>query len=409
MIRTPLTSPFAPGSDHIPEIWAGRQAELADFSAVVAPRRLAGLYERGRVVLGEPGIGKSVLVNRIAAAAKAEGHWVAEAVRLAAGEDAVSHLAEALRALVLSQSSDARIGAAAAGLLGRIDELTLPVVGGGVKIGDRADRNRHRGVLRLLVELGRLAHADRALVVLRLDEVQHLRGDELSKVLTVLGDALNEEVEERDPTGQVRRRKLPIAVYLSGLPEFSLRADKARTTFTRRFKLLDLEPLEDEDLREALLAFEGAGYPVLTDDGPACVTMERGAIDLVVHGCMGSPYLFQLIGDAAWSAGSGAVITRAEAQRGTAAARREIRANAELRVAGLTAKQLAYLRAAASIDTPARTAGAVAAVLGATSESLGPTARALDERHRLIRRLAGRVEFRSAAIERWLREDDPGG
>ena len=52
-VRTPLISPFAPGSDHVPEVWAGRQPELADFETVAAPRRLAGVYERGRAFLGE--------------------------------------------------------------------------------------------------------------------------------------------------------------------------------------------------------------------------------------------------------------------------------------------------------------------------------------------------------------------
>jgi nucleoside-triphosphatase THEP1 len=32
------------------------------------------VYERGRAVLGEPGIGKSVLVNRIARMAETDGH-----------------------------------------------------------------------------------------------------------------------------------------------------------------------------------------------------------------------------------------------------------------------------------------------------------------------------------------------
>lgn len=133
-VRSPLNNPFAPGSDHVPEVWAGRQPELGDFTSVVAPRRLAGVYERGRVVLGEPGIGKSVLVNRIARTAAADGHWVTSQVRLAAGEDAVAHLAEALRDLVSAHSLDAALGRTAGGLLGRIEQITMPLIGGGVKI-----------------------------------------------------------------------------------------------------------------------------------------------------------------------------------------------------------------------------------------------------------------------------------
>lgn len=407
-VRTPLNSPFAPGSDHVPEVWAGRQPELADFETVAAARRLAGVYERGRAVLGEPGIGKSVLVNRIARMAKTDGHWVTPPVRLARGENCLARLAEALRDLTSAQSLDAAVGRAVKGLLGRIEEITLPVLGGGVKLrGSSAAANPHRDVFRLLVELCRLAHARHRLVLVRIDEVQHLHGDQLSQVLTVLGDALNEEVEERDAAGILRSRKLPLVVYLSGLPEFMLRANAARTTFSRRFKPIDLEPLEEADLREALAPFTGAGWPVLTDEGPARVHFSPEAVDLTVERCLGSPYLFQLVGDAAWNAGSGAVVSAEDVQRGYLSARREIRAYMELRLADLTEKQLAYLRAAASLPAGQRTAGRVAAQLGTTSEAVGYTAQALDERHRVIRRVAGKVVFRSAALEALLCGDLP--
>lgn len=407
LVRSPVNSPFAPGSDHIPEVWAGRQAELADFELVAAPRRLAGVYDRGRVVLGEPGIGKSVLVGRIARQASAEGHWVAEAIRLAAGEQAVARLAATVRALAAAHSLDAAIGRAAGGLLDRVEEIALPVVGGGLKVRQPPQPNPHRDVFRLLVAVCHLAHAERRLVLLRIDEVQQLSGHQLSQVLTVLGDALNEEVEERDAAGIARQRKLPLLVYLSGLPEFSLRANAARTTFSRRFKLLDLEPLEEADLREALAPFTGDGWPVLTDEGPARVHFASDAVDEIVARCLGSPYLFQLVGDAAWNAGSGAVVTAEEVRRGYLATRREISAYLHLRLADLTDKQVAYLRAAASVPEPERTAGRVAAQLGTTSDTLGAVAQALDERHRVIRRVSGRVLFRSAALEALLRGELP--
>lgn len=173
-------------------------------------------------------------------------------------------------------------------------------------------------------------------MVVRLDEVQQLRGDQLSQVLTVLGDALNEEVAERDAAGIVRSRTVPLAVYLSGLPEFSIRANAARTTFSRRFKPIDLEALEEADLRAALAPFASAGWAVLADDGPARVHFSPEAVDIVVERCLGSPYLFQLVGDAAWNAGSGPIVSAEEVRRGYRSARREIQAYMEIRLADLT-------------------------------------------------------------------------
>ena len=61
-----LNNPFEPGSGAVPPIWVGRDDELADITSRLVPRRRAGLFERGRTYLGDPGLGKSVLVNRIA-------------------------------------------------------------------------------------------------------------------------------------------------------------------------------------------------------------------------------------------------------------------------------------------------------------------------------------------------------
>lgn len=72
-LRRPVDNPFVQGSDHVPAVWARRAEEIADWHAVLRPRRLAGEYERGRAVLGEPGIGKSVLVNRLADEAASVG------------------------------------------------------------------------------------------------------------------------------------------------------------------------------------------------------------------------------------------------------------------------------------------------------------------------------------------------
>ena len=65
-MRTPLDSPFSPGSDTVPRVWAGGTSQLGDWRDVLRPRRVAGIHERGRTVLGEAGSGKSSLVRRIA-------------------------------------------------------------------------------------------------------------------------------------------------------------------------------------------------------------------------------------------------------------------------------------------------------------------------------------------------------
>jgi hypothetical protein len=402
-MRSPQVNPFLPGSDAIPPVWAGRSYEIADFIDIVSARRLAGIYERGRIVIGEPGIGKSVLVNRLAVDAREAGHWVLPGVRLAAGDNPVTRLLAATRTLLESRRVGAALGAALTRVFERVTEVTVPVVGGGVRLADpRPEAVGHELLTEVLIELAAAAGGDNRLLFVRVDEVQHLEGSGLSQLLTSLGDTLNAEA----PSPPGIETKLPFAVYLSGLPEFYARASAAGATFARRFKPLELGPLEDADLQLALTAFTTDGWEILGDEGPTTVRMAPAAAEVVIEAAHGSPFLFQLVGEAAWNAGSGEVITVEEAVRGVAATRRETAAHFDLRLSGLTDLQQDYLRAAALLAPEKRTAGEVAARLGSTSPRLASTARTLDERHRLIRRRGGKIRFRSPGLLEYLRGMD---
>lgn len=51
-------------------------------------------------------------------------------------------------------------------------------------------------------------------------------------------------------------RALPIAVYLTGLPEFADMTDgRTGATFARRFQTTTLEAIDDDDLGSALQPF----------------------------------------------------------------------------------------------------------------------------------------------------------
>jgi hypothetical protein len=404
-MRSPSNNPFLPGADRVPDVWAGRGLEIADFSGIVRPRRLAGLHERGRAVLGEFGIGKSALVNRIADDAAAAGDWVPARVRAARGADVLQLLTESLAAFVRQRSADARPGRAGGGLLRRLEEVTLPVVGGGVRLrADAPAPNAYRGVHDALVELAALAGEEGRLLLVRIDEIQNVTSPEaLSQLLTVLGDAL-EATATRVGAGGIRREDaLPLAVYVSGLPDFHDLAAAAGATFSRRFRTLELEPLEDADLREALRPFTTDGWPVLGEDGEARVVLDVEAADLLVEVPVGDPFLFQLAGEAAWNAGAGPVITGEEARRGWQSARREVERYVGSRLRGLSDLQLEVLRAAAALPADRRASGEVARAVGRRSSAeIASTTRSLDVEHRLIRREAGRIVFRSPAVEAYL-------
>ncbi len=113
----------------------------------------------------------------------------------------------------------------------------------------------HRALTEVLVEIGRAAISNDAVVLIHIDEVQNITDENLlSQVLIALGDAITQEVVIEVPRGRKVARSLPIAVYLTGLPEFDDRSGARKgATFARRFATTTLEPLGDDDLRSALV------------------------------------------------------------------------------------------------------------------------------------------------------------
>lgn len=329
-MRTPENCPFEPGSDRVPTIWVGRVDELNDFTARVVGRRAAGVYERGRLLLGEPGIGKSVLANRIAEDARAAGHVVAPEIRFPKGAAPAALLAESL----LAAAADADLPTAdrtLGDLLGRIRRLTLPTGAGPVELS------------------------------------------------------------------------LPLAVYLTGLPEFVDQAtSEAGSTFARRFRPMLLGPLDDADVRAALHAFLTDGWVVVGDDGPEPVYMTEDAVDRILARCLGDPFLFQLVGQTAWDAGTGALIDGDQVEAGWRRARQEAARHVERQLHRLPQQERALLEAMVGLPEDDRTASRIAAEMGYDAVSrIGTPAARLDSDRGLIER-GKPYRFRVRTVEAYL-------
>lgn len=408
-MRTPLDSPFSPGSDTVPEVWAGRAAQLSDWRDVLRPRRLAGIHERGRTILGEVGSGKSSLVRRIARDAADAGDWVTPQLRIPSGTDPIKRLAVALLDLAsaagLATAREQRMSE----LLRRVETVAIS----GVSLSVRAQEGPepYTVLTDLLIEIGRAAIQRRdVMVLIHIDEVQNITDESArSQLLTALGDALAHEETIAVPGGVQVDRGLPIAVYLTGLPEFSDMAG-ARTgaTFARRFRTITLDAIDDGALMAALQPFVTEGWPIASDGGDADrVFMEPAAQRAIVKLACGEPFLFQLAGERAWYAGTGNLITAAQVRTGWRDAAPEAEAHVQRILDRLPTRERQFLETMAGLDPEERTLTNIARAAGyAKGTDAGPTAQRLDLTRRIIRR--GRpYRFRHRAIEAYLTSDWP--
>ena len=408
-MRSPLDSPFSPGSDTVPEVWAGRTSHLSDWRDVLRPRRAAGLHERGRTILGEAGSGKSSLVRRIAREASQSGDWTTPQLRIPSGTDSLKRVASAL----LDLSSAAGLAAAREKRIGDLLRRVETVAASGVSLSMRAQDGPepYIALTDLLIEIGRAAiRRGDVVVVIHIDEVQNI-GDEnaRSQLLIALGDALTHEETVDVPGGLQIERGLPIAVYLTGLPEFAdMTGARKGATFARRFRTTTLGAIDDDALMSALQPFVTEGWPIADDaGGVGRVYMEPAAQRAIVELAHGEPFLFQLAGERAWYAGTDGLITAEHVRTGWRDAAPEAEAHVQRILDRLPPRERHFLEAMAALPPEERTLTNIARSMGyERTTDAGPTAQRLDLTRGIIRR--GRpYDFRHRAVGAYLTSEWP--
>lgn len=367
------------------------------------PRRIAGLPERGRTILGEPGLGKSALVRRIAREAAAAGDWVTPQLRIPSGADPLKLVADAILSLAdqagLPSLREKRI----AGLLGRVQSVAASGIS--LSLHQAAGPEPYVVLSDLLVEVGRAALTRGNLALIHIDEVQNVTDENaLSQLLIALGDALTYEEPVAVPGGARVDRSLPLAVYLTGLPDFEdIAGARKGATFARRFRTTTLTALADDDVASALQEFVLDGWEVADGHGGVGrIRMDPDAAAAIVDLCRGEPFLFQLAGERAWYAGTGDTITREQVVNGWRGARSEATAHVERILSRLPARESEFLRAMAELPADERTLTRIASAIGyAKATDAGPVSQRLDTVRGIIGR-GTRYTFRHRAVEAYL-------
>lgn len=404
-MRTAVDNPFMPGSDSVPMVWAGRLDQMNEWRLVIRPRRAAGIPERGRTILGEAGVGKSTLVRRIARQAEKDGDWVTPQIRIPSGTDPLKAVAKAILTLADRASLAAATGRKIQDVLDRV--RAVAAAGISLTVDRREGPEPYSALTELLVEVGVAAARQNVAVLVHIDEVQNIASEDvLSQLLVCLGDAIAYEHVTQAPGGQEITSVLPIAVYLTGLPEFAdMAGAKKGATFARRFATTHLEPIDDNDLRLALRPFVTPGWSVA--QGTSVVQMTEAAVEEIIRLCCGEPFLFQLAGERAWYAGTDPVIGIEDVRKGWSQVHREATTHIERILARLPDRERQMLDAMAGLPPAGRSATAIAHAMGFTSATqAGPTAQRLDTVRGIVNRGAP-YSFRHRAVEAYLTSEWP--
>lgn len=351
----PAENPFAPGAGTPPPELAGRDDVLAD--AEVSLRRIiSGTPDRGHLLLGLRGVGKTVLLNRIDDIATELG-YLTLSFEASEGGRLADQLAPRLNAALIKLSRVEKAKATAkAGLhlLRNFASAFRVTIGGvDVQVGRADEPGADTGDLEidlpdLLVAVGLAAKSAGTAVAILIDEVQYLTEQELSATIRAIH--------------LISQKNLPVILVGAGLPQLAALAGDAKSYAERLFRYPRIDKLDHAAARAAI-------ETPLHRKG---VRIEADALERMIQATQGYPYFLQEWGSFAWRAADASPITDADVARAGEDALLQLDNDFfRVRFDRLTPTERDYMRAMASLGPGPHPSGAIAEALGKTTSAVG--------------------------------------
>ena len=353
----PLRNPFAPGAGTPPPELSGREALLARAAQALG-RVQNGRTEKGLVLVGLRGVGKTVLLNEIRRRAQAQGLRTC-LVEAHEGKSLPALLIPHLRRVLLDLD---RAEALSATVKRALRVLKSFMTGWKTKIGEvevtldidpetgAADSGDLEADLpELIAAIGEAAAARNSALALFIDEIQYFKPAELSALIMALH--------------RVAQERLPVALFAAGLPQVTALFGHSKSYAERLFDFPEigaLSPLE---------AIEALAKPAAAE----AVYFDEAALGLIYQQTRGYPFFVQEWGYHCWNCAPAPRIGLADAQTASDIALRRLDEGFfRVRFDRLTPREKNYLRAMAELGPGPHRSGEVAARLEKKSPALAP-------------------------------------
>lgn len=345
----PILNPFAPGAGTTPPALAGRD-ELVQKMVVALGRIRLGRPAKSILMVGLRGVGKTVLLGRIAAHARSQG---AQVLSIEAPEQRslpatlAPELRQVLLRLSLGDRSRDLAQRALRGLAGFVKGLQLRYADIELRLDVEpepglADSGALEPDLAQLLELvGEAAKAADSSIVFLIDELQYVPEEQLAALITALHRAA--------------QRNLPVVLVGAGLPQLRGRTGRAKSYAERLFDYPTIGALPPEAARFAV-------EEPLRDNG---VAIEPAALDQIVELTGGYPYFLQEWGKHAWDIAPHSPIRLVDVQQATVLAIAALDESFfRVRLDRVTPAERTYLRAMAELGPGPYRSGDIAKRLG---------------------------------------------
>lgn len=356
----PRHNPFAPGAGTQPPELSGREGVLDDAKVALA-RAKDGRPAKSMLLLGLRGVGKTVLLNRIAELADEAGFL---SIILEAPED--RRLAELvvppLRSALFQMSRTEQARTMARRALGALRAFAKAFK---VSVGDfefsveaeqgTADSGNLESDLPALMLAAAAAakQAGRGIALL-LDEVQYLGSEDLSALIVT--------------AHRLAQKNLPFLFFGAGLPQLAGLVGDAKSYAERLFDFRDIGPLDPK----------AAGLAIATPLRREHVDIEPLALDLILQKTNGYAYFLQEWGSQSWKIAKESPIRAADVESASTMVLAAMdHGFFRVRLDRLTPRERDYVRAMAELGAGPHRSGEIARMLGIGVEAAGPLRSAL--------------------------------
>jgi AAA ATPase domain len=349
-------NPYAPGSGLRPPAMTGRDRELESFEVMIA-RTKNHLHNRGMILSGLRGVGKTVLLNSLMSRADEAG-WFTVGIEGQVGATGAEAVREELaRELLIAARNRLRPSAKKRFLdaVRTISSFSATIGISGATFGferraGRADSGRIEIDLKEMIEDIALSLKDDGVAfAIFIDEMQDLDKDLLVALVSV-----------QHAAGQ---RDWPFYIIGAGLPNLPAKLSEARSYAERLFNYRQIGPLPTSASKRAL-------------EEPAAASsarFETEALNELVEAAAGYPYFIQEFGRSIWDLAPATPFTGEDARLAITLGREQLDAGFfPSRWERATKTERHYLRAMAEDGDEGSSTGAVAERLGLSQSTLGP-------------------------------------
>ena len=382
-----IKNPFTPGAGYLPPELAGRN-QIVEDGHVVAMRTKLQRAERGLMLIGQRGVGKTVLLKFLAEKARENGivPVICEIKNEKSDlEDLALKLKEALCILDFKCKVKSRVQEAFSTLGNFVKKFSFNIgeVGMSVEMyrGIGESGNLELDLSEVLLAVARAAKASETAVGLYIDELQNL--DEMAMRGIVV--ALHRSAQEL----------LPIYLIGSGLPTIRTLIGRSKTYAERMFVYEEIGALdEDASWAAVVKPFEDNG-----------VAVENSAFEEIFKVSQGYPFFLQECGYQVWQHVESSPIKADDVRAILSLAMDHLDSSFfEVRFDRVSNVEKAFLMAMAESDQESPvTIAAIAARMKRSANSLSMTRRSLIRKGMIYSPSLGTVAYTVPMFAEYLR------